>query len=131
MTTAVRDGERRRSGTPSRRPRRVRSDRQNDMVPVAELARDGVASGSYPAPGSRRRAWITPSIGVQWVPAPPETRAGQPGAAIPTRRRRRRRRRRRTRLVVVAVDRGHARRRGGVVVRRGEAAGVLYGHRTR
>ena len=74
-------GERRREETerdPSRRPRRVRSDRQNDMVPVAELARRWRRVGFVPAPGSRRRASITPSIGVQWVPAPPETRAGQP-----------------------------------------------------
>ena len=74
-------GERRREETerdPSRRPRRVRSDRQNDMVPVAELARRWRRVGFVPAPGSRRRASTTPSIGVQWVPAPPETRAGQP-----------------------------------------------------
>ena len=74
-------GERRREETqrdPSRRPRRVRSDRQNDMVPVAELARRWRRVGFVPAPGSRRRASMTPSIGVQWVPAPPETRAEQP-----------------------------------------------------
>ena len=74
-------GERRREETerdPSRRPRRVRSDRQNDMVPVAELARRWRRVGFVPAPGSRRRASTTPSIGVQWVPAPPETRAEHP-----------------------------------------------------
>ena len=115
-------GERRREETerdPSRRPRRVRSDRQNDMVPVAELARRWRRVGFVPAPGSRRRASTTPSIGVQWVPAPPETRAEHP--------RRRGSPRRRTRLVVVAVDRSHARSRGGMVVRRGEGAGVLQG----
>ena len=74
-------GESRREETqrdPLRRPRRVRSDRQNDMVPVAELARRWRRVGFVPAPGSRRRASTTPSIGVQWVPAPPETRAEQP-----------------------------------------------------
>ena len=58
-------GERRREETerdPSRRPRRVRSDRQNDMVPVAELARRWRRVGFVPAPGSRRRASTTPSI---------------------------------------------------------------------
>ena len=74
-------GERRREETqrdPLRRPRRVRSDRQNDMVPVAELARRWRRVGFVPAPDARRRASTTPSIGVQWVPAPPETRAEQP-----------------------------------------------------
>jgi hypothetical protein len=64
-TTGVRDAS---------RPRRVRSDRQNEMVPVPELARRWrriTRRDALHDAGSTRGATSGPAQGVVWVPTPP------------------------------------------------------------
>ena len=78
MTTAVRDGGRRRSGTHRAGPGGFARTGRTTWCPSRSSREDGAASVSYRRrvrAGERRS---TPSIGVQWVPAPPETRAEQP-----------------------------------------------------
>jgi hypothetical protein len=68
-TTGVRDAS---------RPRRVRSDRQNEMVPVHELARRWrriTRRDALNDAGSTREATSGQVPGVVWVPAPPVTDA--------------------------------------------------------
>ena len=131
MTTAVRDGE--------------REDGAGPIAPapagsLGPAERHGARRGAR-AKASRRvrtRAGFAPALDhavdqCQWVPAPPETRAGQP--------------RRRDPHAAAAddddddddepasssspwIEAMQAAPRG-VVVRRGEGAGVLHGHRTR
>ena len=68
-TTGVRDAS---------RPRRVRSDRQNEMIPVPELARRWrriTRRDALNDAGSTRGATSGQVSGVVWVPAPPVTDA--------------------------------------------------------
>ena len=117
-TTGVRDAS---------RPRRVRSDRQNEMVPVPELARRWrriTRRDALNDAGSTRGATSGQVAGCRVGARAAGNGRGidvGPQALGPHRRD----------FIVVAVDRRDGRSRGGMVVRRDGRAGVLHGDWTR